>query len=779
MPDTKSDNDGVLSSHPDPDHIRAVKDPRIELFLTMTYRKMLRDLNGPQKKKTKYHLIVLISFLIIIYGFSAYSHTGDGSTSNVVERGYIQITLSLNQIILISIWITVAIIITAILGNSKFVLLLYWMFVYWPLLSIIISALFGNFNDPNFEDTSWVLYVLIVVEIFTVLAWVVTYYVYPKLVTSNWFRQTHARRFWRIDLLNDGITMEYDGWMGRCGSRYSCRYIGDTNDAGLPHGRGIWSDDSYNGEVLSGNWLNGHPVAPFSSRQYGGKGSTYSAVQIAFFFASDDEFEANKLFPTNEEQPRCGIASVECSTGGEFMTNLPEAALISGPHVDGGGITIGTICKELNSGSHTMGPITTLEISTEDPRGVQISGHLYAPSGSPFTRKLEEIVIGIKGANDCATKYKAIEDRGNDMSENDHADVEEQCPASNAQENKHSMRLEVKNNWTRITTKDALIFIPGFNSWPKHSLESFGQMMAMSPKLNQRVYPILFTWPGAQVLTYRSASAISASENNRQYFLQMLNGLQAEGISNIHFVSHSLGAQTLMNCFEDNADGSPSAVSQCFGPAPTSRNNHLSSTRELGKLICRSMTLLNPDFPLMAFKEHAFKSIRRVSSLITIVGDKADQALFWSSLINGGVNRFGASQPSVLDFKDRKNQRCLQKLIGKNIDDIYLTKDGNDTAEDDSIGFMHNDLILQSSLRIPENGKSSNTYLDCDVIDTTGLDSNVNNLRHAAYSVNSILLRDIEEIVTTGRRADERSTLLHKKGNVFEYCHAPSFVAPA
>ena len=61
------------------------------------------------------------------------------------------------------------------------------------------------------------------------------------------------------------------------------------------------------------------------------------------------------------------------------------------------------------------------------------------------------------------------------------------------------------------------------------------------------------------------------------------------------------------------------------------------------------------------------------------------------------------------------------------------------------------------------------TYTDvakmrnCDVIDTTatGLDTNVNvnDLRHSAYSVNSILLRDIEDIVVTGKRASDRSTI--------------------
>ena len=43
-----------------------------EVFLTMHYRKMQRDLNGPQKKQSKYHYVALACMLILIYGLSAY-----------------------------------------------------------------------------------------------------------------------------------------------------------------------------------------------------------------------------------------------------------------------------------------------------------------------------------------------------------------------------------------------------------------------------------------------------------------------------------------------------------------------------------------------------------------------------------------------------------------------------------------------------------------------------------------------------------------------------------
>lgn len=175
------------------------------------------------------------------------------------------------------------------------------------------------------------------------------------------------------------------------------------------------------------------------------------------------------------------------------MTHLPEALLLSGPHIEGqNGVTIGTICKELDCGSQTVDPITSLQISAEDPRGIQVGGHLYAPTGSPFTRRIEQIVIDVVRSNNSVTNYEAIGEEDEEDDQDDHS------PRITDEESRCSVRLEVKSQWIRIKTKDALIFLPGFNSWPKHSLESFGQMMAMAPKLSMHVYPVLFTWPGAQ-----------------------------------------------------------------------------------------------------------------------------------------------------------------------------------------------------------------------------------------------------------------------------------------
>jgi hypothetical protein len=80
-------------------------------------------------------------------------------------------------------------------------------------------------------------------------------------------------------------------------------------------------------------------------------------------------------------------------------------------------------------------------------------------------------------------------------------------------------------------------------------------------------------------------------------------------------------------------------------------------------------------------------------------------------------------------------------------------------------------MILQ-----PGEDSKKRQWLDVDVIDTTQLDTNIKDLRHSGFNVNPILLKDLEELIVTGRRAAERSTLLYREGNMYSYCHAPSFV---
>jgi len=66
--------------------------------------------------------------------------------------------------------------------------------------------------------------------------------------------------------------------------------------------------------------------------------------------------------------------------------------------------------------------------------------------------------------------------------------------------------------------------------------------------------------------------------------------------------------------------------------------------------------------------------------------------------------------------------------------------------------------------------------LDLDAIDTTWMETNVHAIRHNYFNLNPVLMDDLRELILTGRRAAERSLLLHREGNIYTYCQAPSCV---
>ena len=64
-----------------------------------------------------------------------------------------------------------------------------------------------------------------------------------------------------------------------------------------------------------------------------------------------------------------------------------------------------------------------------------------------------------------------------------------------------------------------------------------------------------------------------------------------------------------------------------------------------------------------------------------------------------------------------------------------------------------------------------------DVIDTSWMDSNVQALRHSYFNVNRWLIDDIREVITTKRRAHQRSgRMTHRRGNVWSFLSAPKYV---
>jgi esterase/lipase superfamily enzyme len=236
------------------------------------------------------------------------------------------------------------------------------------------------------------------------------------------------------------------------------------------------------------------------------------------------------------------------------------------------------------------------------------------------------------------------------------------------------------DGWMPAKVKEVLVFFPGFNCSLKAALENFGQLIAMT-KLDSHVYPILFNWPCGQILTYHSASRVSLADRNLHNFCQFLKGLQRAGVRNVHLMSHSMGVQTLVGAMVDKEDGSRSDCSLCFQLAPLCDDMSRGEITEENDcennlLVCRTVTLLNPDFPLVPFQEHAFRSVRRICKTVTVLGDKNDGALFFSQTVNGVAVRFGYKQPARLLPNDA-NKKHLKELltVGRCIDSLYFPED--------------------------------------------------------------------------------------------------------
>jgi len=683
------------------------------VFLTMRYRKLERDLNGHQEKSKKTHLIALLVLLILIFGGAAsYSSGSEISTT---------ITLEIWQIALVAFWFLLCVSLLSMFSDSPHFSAICWMFVYWPLMGIVLALLF--YGTTNFTTVAtWILVSFIVAEILTFLVTLWVHLLYPKIICSEWFRKRIGAKHWKVKVLS-GWTMTYNS--GICRKRYTCKYEGKFNAEGLPHGPGKWIDDSYGGEILTGKWENGKPVAPFVSRQYG-TGDAFRGVTIAYFAATDDSFAANKLVPTNENPPRCGVASVECSVQGAFLKNLPEATELFGPKTVMDGHEGGCLaeCFSHMPSFHTQqGQRTYVEVKASDPRGVEVLGHVYEPTGLPLSKEPSQIVIHVKRDDNSDVSSSSNRDEnfmpfssftpkehehvlvlesnadganGEDEVKVDIADLEEdgkavemnsidvQVRASAAR--KAFARLEVQD-WVCTPHKDALVYFPGFNSPLKQSLETLGQFMAMT-RVMDHVHPVIFAWPNGQVPTYRKASAISHSVRNKELLLQLIRGLASTGIRNIHFLSHSMGVQTLLGAFEDKADGSRSDISQCFqldalfayDDADADDNN---------LMICKSITMVNPDFPIEAFVDHAYLSIRRICNHVTVVGDRQDQALFYSQVMNGAFKFLGYSQAKILN----KDGRQREKGIGKRV--AFTLKMSWGVTSSQSTYLIHKKAILR------------------------------------------------------------------------------------
>jgi hypothetical protein len=395
-------------------------------------------------------------------------------------------------------------------------------------------------------------------------------------------------------------------------------------------------------------------------------------------------------------------------------------------------------------------------------------------------------------------------------------------PFGNIEHTKSAPFLRLQNWKSTIDGHvEALVFFPGFNASLEHSLERIGQFLCMG-RFPPHIKPFVFSWPCARELTYIWAVEAARSERTHAALAWFLRDLQAAGIRDVHFLVHSLGAQAVLSALRDDpVTFERSPVSKLFARASEpdflSSSNSSSSTNNTsigGYLRLRTCTLLNPDTPLSSFLHHDFSGLRRVCAHITVVGDRKDGALDFSEMGNGLVKTYHAlkeyfkspaktkrqccsrcddrdtfcCRPCAACFRICVDGSCLPYrhgedrlfsrilTVGRNIFSLYAAHHGVTRGE------IPEPISNNPNMRFgttPVTSSSSNVrrkWLDLDAIDTSSMDTNVHQLRHAYFDLNKILVEDLVELIVTGKRASERSLLLHREGNIFSFCQAPACV---
>lgn len=765
-------------------HKPALPTPAQEaLFLTMRQRQLQRTLNGARKQASIFQAIALLAILASLFGVGVSSYN-DGTLTTTLQIQFWQLLLTGCQFVLCSV------VLSTFAESTYFETLLY-LLVYWPLLATIATLVLrgSTYIRPS---STWIFIAFITAECLTLVLAICRHYLYPRLLQAKFFRPTS---YWSVRVIADDTFTYNPGHKRR--RRATCMYQGEHDATGRPHGWGSWRDDA--GEVCTGRWREGVPVAPLRSRV--GGAAAVRAVPVGCVLATDDTLTHNRFFPSNQRPARAGLASVECSVQGAFYKHLPRVTMVREPGED---VTVAECAADaaMSGPQHddhvtTTAHHKTVTIEAHAGGGVQVLGHVYTPTGLPYAEDTDAIVVEVERDEptgeaaqaeasqrlqqepqppDLCMPYSAMSssmdemvflpvdsttDGSRDANDDDEVDDDEEGDvtgdtsatllmdslSSVFADRLHPPRLKVKN-WIASPQKEALIYFSGFKATLEKSLKNFGQFLAMT-QVSDHVFPIVFAWPGGHGLTYRHAAKISASERNMELFLDLMRDLQAAGIRHVHFMSHSMGVQTLLNALHDTPDGERSPVSKLFRLHHDFGGRGMHSEIEDDddadhRMLCKSIILVNPDFPVEAFVNHTYLPLRRICGNITVIGDQSDQALYISQFCNGMFNLLGYSQPRILyktgqtptaeELRKRRGVYRYQRVIGRDFHMLHLPHDKqrrqSSSGDVEAPSRRKVDKRLLFKVKTPMFVGADPTiherqWLDIDVIDTTNLDANI------------------------------------------------------
>ncbi|CAE7947275.1 unnamed protein product [Symbiodinium sp. KB8] len=516
----------------------------------------------------------------------------------------------------------------------------------------------------------------------------------------------------------------------------------------LPHGHGIWQDDSYHGEVYEGSWFRGQPVAPFVSRfliwvtkmvrhpykRCFGSGAISCGLKVGYGTARLEELSEVFRLPQRVPWPaldgcfRFGSLGVECSASGAFLAHLPQRVVgqhqsfadasggslfdaafrveaVMGSGGDDARSAAASFCRlALQNSSAMLFPGDGLHMATHAytlcyrlrrrrfADGLRVRPRLQLPDGRWARR--DGVVQGNKRGAACRRRCLCLVVAGKIMSV------------------MMVMLLLLLLVLVLLLLLVVVVVAVVVVDWACLRL---GQLMTLG-KFSSRFLPFVFSWPTGTI-----ASFFHVRRHLDQFagdLAEFLHRLHESGIQEFHLMAHSMGCELVCAAL-DHLEQLPARGR----PATTG------GTDELPRAKIATISFCNPSCPLNAFLEGSPSNLARLAALcqrLTFYVDREDTAL-WAGEVLGGhgraLGRFAEPLPSIYD---------------------------------------------------------SSLTPKIDVVDCTSMDANVNGIRHSYFDLNAYLVSDLHELVSKGTPANRRSRLVRtsvsSRSNVFSFLAPPVFV---
>ncbi|TMW62036.1 hypothetical protein Poli38472_009529 [Pythium oligandrum] len=630
-------------------------------------------------------------------------------------------------------------------------LVIRWI-VYWAVFAALVGyAIMGDMemvvwakstdlSEAN-RHARYVLTVLLVVaECLTVAIYVFTHYFYPWLVINGKFNTIWWWSVKRSD--HHANTLTY-----RSRSRFYTRkrhtvtYTGGLDEDGRPHGYGMWTDTSFHGERLTGQWEHGLPIGPYRSFEHG-SGYCFVKVRVGYCHnRAEERPDQIRFFPKHSSEGlHWGVTSVECSVSGGFFTFLPS-----------------------------VDHLTPIDGSSEAPQSAaDCIRLLQSPVDSVVYQKGTGKRLGMSKRFKSAKRLSFSE-------------------MSNPVINVASDPV--------LEDREALVLLHGYNCSLDYGLDRLGQLLALGD-FPTSIHPFIFSWPSGGSLAYFQARTVgSESDRTAQDFRTFLRSLVDAGYTTIHIIAHSMGARVYFHALNLHyLDDVFEIIHTNPTPREVDTRDYQPPTEPVSKRArLATLTFANADYDLKDFVKYGggYDLSRRFCDLITLYADGLDGALFFSEIFSKkdvcGTSNFSIGRRPALIHRnpDELAESEDNPVVPhrRNMDAAISAVNQRGNFEGVT-GFAYNHSLRTVSAS-PDLHRASIAaiektldYLDMDVIDTTWMDNNVHSLRHNYFNLNPTVVDDIRNLIVSRRRAASRRGLLQTMSadNVYIFLVAPSHV---